>query len=69
MTNPKYKTFTALDPFFRIVEQGLAGLVDGAHCFDTIAVSAVFEYRYIFPGYSERIDGREALSALNRALP
>jgi len=25
MTDPKYKAFTALDPFFDIVQQGLAG--------------------------------------------
>ena len=26
--DPKYAAFTALDPFFDIVQQGLAGLVD-----------------------------------------
>jgi ketosteroid isomerase-like protein len=61
---PNYKAFTALDPFFDIVQQGLAGLVDGDHYFDTIAENAVFEYRYIFPGYPQRLDGREALMAL-----
>jgi uncharacterized protein len=64
MTDPKYKAFTALDPFFRIVRQGLAGLVDGAHYFDTIADDAVFEYRYTFPGYPQEIVGREALMSL-----
>jgi uncharacterized protein len=64
MTDPKYKTFSALDPFFDIVQQGLAGLVDGDHYFDTIAHSAVFEYRYIFPGYPQRLDSRETLMAL-----
>ncbi len=37
MTDPKYAAFTALDPFFDIVQQGLAALVDGDHYFDTIA--------------------------------
>jgi uncharacterized protein len=64
MTVPKYKAFTALDPFFDIVLQGLAGQVDGDHFFDTIADHAVFEYRYIFPGYPQKLDGREALMAL-----
>jgi ketosteroid isomerase-like protein len=64
MTDPKYKAFTALDPFFDIVQRGLAGLVDGDHYFDTIADNAVFEYRYLFPGYPERLDSREALMAL-----
>jgi len=31
VTDPKYAAFTALDPFFDIVKQGLAGLVDGDH--------------------------------------
>jgi uncharacterized protein len=61
---PKVQAFSALDPFFRIVQQGLAGLVDGDHYFDTIADNAVFEYRYIFPGYPERVVSREALMAL-----
>ena len=42
MTDPKYAAFTALDPFFDIVQQGLAGLVDGDHYFDIIADDAEF---------------------------
>jgi ketosteroid isomerase-like protein len=64
MSDPKYKAFTALDPFFDIVQRGLAGMVDGDHYFDTIADNAVFEFRYIFPGYPRKIDSREALMAL-----
>lgn len=36
--------FAALDPFFRIIQEGLAGLVDGEHFFDLLAEDAVFEY-------------------------
>jgi hypothetical protein len=50
MTETKYAAFTALDPFFDIVQQGLEGLVDGDHYFDTIADDAVFEFKYVFPG-------------------
>src|SRR6202022_2856823 len=64
MTDPKYKAFTALDPFFDIVQQGLAGQVDGDHYFDTIAENAVFEFRYIFPGWPQKLNSREALMAL-----
>ena len=64
MTDPKYKAFAALDPFFNIVQQGLAGKVDGNHYFDAIADRAVFEFRYIFPGWPQRLHGREALMAL-----
>src|SRR5580693_4289004 len=64
MTDPKYAAFRALDPFFNIVQQGLAGLVDGDHYFDTIADDAVFEFRYDFAGWPQRLDSREALMAL-----
>jgi uncharacterized protein len=64
MTDSKYKVFSALDPFFDIVQQGLAGHVDGDHYFDTIADRAIFVFRYNFPGWPQRVDGREALMAL-----
>jgi uncharacterized protein len=64
MTDPKYQAFAALDPFFDIVLQGLAGQVDGDHYFDTIADNAVFEYRYIFPGYPQKVNSREAVMEL-----
>ena len=64
MTSPRYPAFAALDPFFDIVMQGLAGAVDGGHYFDAVADDAVFEYRYVFPGFPTRIEGREALMAL-----
>jgi len=64
VTDPKYAAFKALDPFFEISLQGLAGLVDGDHYFDTIADDVVFEFRYIFPGWPQTLNGREALMAL-----
>jgi hypothetical protein len=48
---PKYAAFAALDPFFEVVQQGLSGLVDGKHYFDTIAENAIFEFRYDIPGW------------------
>jgi ketosteroid isomerase-like protein len=64
VTNSKYAAFVALDPFFDIVMQGLAGAVDGDHYFEVIASDAVFEYRYVFPGFPTRVEGRDALMAL-----
>jgi hypothetical protein len=32
--------FAPLDPFFRIIEEGLAGLVDGGHFFELLAEDA-----------------------------
>ena len=40
MTKAKYEVFEALNPFFEVVMEGLRGLVDGDHYFDTIAEDA-----------------------------
>ena len=37
MNNSKYAAFTALDPFFNIIQEGLAGLVDGDYYLETIS--------------------------------
>jgi len=63
MPKTKYKTFEALDPFFAVVMEGLRGLVDGKHYFDTFAEDAVFESRYHFPGWPVTIRGRANLMA------
>src|SRR6266700_5454157 len=57
----------SLAPFFDIVQRGLASHVDGDHYFDTIADNAVFEFRYIFPGWPQKLDSREALINLARS--
>jgi hypothetical protein len=36
--------YAALDPFFRIVEDGLAGFVDDGHVFNLLAEDVIFEY-------------------------
>jgi uncharacterized protein len=58
--------FAALDPFFRIIEQGLDGLVDGEHFFDLLAEDVVFEYIITVPGYPRRVVGRTAVAELYR---
>jgi ketosteroid isomerase-like protein len=58
--------FTALDPFFRIIEEGVAGLVDGGRFFDMVAEDAVFEYVIATPGYPRRVEGRDAVAELYR---
>ena len=64
MTHSKYAAFAALDPFFDIVMQGLAGAVDGDHYFEAVADDAVFEFRYVFPGFPTKIVGRDALMTI-----
>jgi hypothetical protein len=58
--------FQALGPFFRIIEEGVAGLVDGEHFFDLLAEEVVFEYIITVPGYPRRVAGRQAVAELYR---
>ncbi|WP_406101280.1 nuclear transport factor 2 family protein [Streptomyces sp. NBC_01003] len=58
--------FEALAPFFRIVGEGLSGLVEGADFFDTLAEEVVFEYVVSVPGYPRSVVGREAVAELYR---
>jgi uncharacterized protein len=61
MKKGKYAIFDALNPFFGIVQEGLTGLADGKHFFDTIAEDALFDYRYIFPDWPLTVRGRADL--------
>jgi ketosteroid isomerase-like protein len=57
----EYAGYEALDPFFAIILEGLTGLVDGGHFFDTFAEDAVFESLYDLPGWPRTIRGRSSL--------
>ncbi len=59
--------FTALQPFFDIVQKGLSGLVDGEHYFDLLTEDAVIDFVVTVPGYPSQIIGREALAELYRS--
>jgi ketosteroid isomerase-like protein len=63
MPKAEYEIFEALNPFFNVVMEGLRGLVDGDHYFDTFADDAIFESRYHFPGWPVTIHGRDNLMA------
>lgn len=58
--------FAALDPFFRIIEQGLAGIADGDHFFDLLAEDVVVDYVITIPGYPRHVEGRQAVAELYR---
>jgi ketosteroid isomerase-like protein len=58
--------FVALDPFFRIIEEGLAGFVDGGHFFDLLAEDVIFDFVISVPGYPQRVHGRRAVAELYR---
>jgi ketosteroid isomerase-like protein len=57
----KYAGYEALDPFFEVIREGLSGLVQGEHFFDTIAEDAIFEFLYDFPCWPRIISGRARL--------
>jgi ketosteroid isomerase-like protein len=63
MPKAEYEVFEALNPFFEVVMEGLHGLVDGDHYFETFADHAVIESRYHFPGWPTAIRGRTNLMA------
>jgi ketosteroid isomerase-like protein len=66
MTVANIQDFQALDPFFRVIERGLDGLVDGEHFFDLLAEDVVTEFVVTVPGYPRRVEGRDALAELYR---
>ncbi len=66
MTVDNIEDFGALEPFFRVIEDGLAGLVDGGHFFDLLAEDVVFEFIITVPDYPRRVEGRDNLIELYR---
>jgi ketosteroid isomerase-like protein len=58
--------FAALDPFFRIIEQGLDGLAGPGHFFDLLAEDITIDYAVTVPGYPRHIEGRAAVAELYR---
>jgi ketosteroid isomerase-like protein len=58
--------FRALDPFFRIIEEGLQGLADGDHFFELLADDVVFDFVITVPDYPRSVVGRDNLLELYR---
>lgn len=58
--------FRALDPFFRTIEEGLLGLVDGGHFFNLLADDVVFDFVITVPDYPRQVVGRDNLIELYR---
>ena len=58
--------FRALDPFFRIIEEGLRDLVDGDHFFNLLADDVVFDFIITVPDYPRHVVGRDNLIELYR---
>jgi ketosteroid isomerase-like protein len=58
--------FGADGPFFRVIQEGLQGLVEGEDYFDLLADDVVFEYVISVPGYPRRVAGRQGIIDLYR---
>jgi ketosteroid isomerase-like protein len=58
--------FRALDPFFRIIEEGLRGYTDGEHFFDLLAEDVIVDFVITVPGYPRHVTGRQNLIELYR---
>jgi ketosteroid isomerase-like protein len=58
--------FGADGPFFRVIREGLKGLVDGEDYFDLLADDVIFEYVISVPGYPRRVQGRQSIVDLYR---
>lgn len=54
-------SFGANSPFFRIIKEGLDGLVDGEDYYALLAEDVVFEYVITVPGYPRRVEGRQGI--------
>ncbi|WP_042430967.1 nuclear transport factor 2 family protein [Streptacidiphilus anmyonensis] len=54
----------ANSPFFRIIKQGLDGLVEGEDFYDLLAEDVVFEFVITVPGYPRRVEGRQGIVEL-----
>src|SRR5207245_641097 len=64
--DPRHRGLSCLDPFFRIIEQGLEGRVDRGHFFDLLAEDVVFEFMITVPDYPGEVVGRDNLIELYR---
>ena len=54
--------FTALDPFFRIIEQGLQGFVDPGHFFDLMAEDVVIAGQHVWRQLRAEVGCRSPVS-------
>src|SRR5258708_30100238 len=62
----RMEDFRALDPFFRIIEEGLREYADGDHFFELLADDVVFDFVITVPNYPRRVVGRDNLIELYR---
>jgi uncharacterized protein len=53
----RMEDFRALDPFFRIIEEGLRGYADGQHFFELLAEDVVFDFVITVPDYPRYLGG------------
>jgi ketosteroid isomerase-like protein len=62
----RMEDFRALDPFFRLMEEGLRDYTSDEHYFDLLAEDVVFDFVITVPGYQRHVVGRSNLIELYR---
>jgi ketosteroid isomerase-like protein len=62
MPDPKYAAYKPADPYFNLIRQALADLVDGEHFFDVFTDESIYEVLYDL-GWPRVIRGRTDLMA------
>jgi ketosteroid isomerase-like protein len=67
MSDPKYKVFAALDPFFNIVQQGLAGQVGASYDNRFISVVTIEDRKIV--RWRDYMDSLAAMTALGTPQP
>jgi ketosteroid isomerase-like protein len=65
MPESRYAAYKAAEPYFHLIRQALADLVDGEHFFDIVSDDTVYEVLYDV-GWPRVIRGRTALMAAFR---
>jgi uncharacterized protein len=65
MPEPKYAAYKPADPYFNLIRQALANLVDGEHFFDIVTDDTIYEVLYDL-GWPRVIRGRTDLMAAFR---
>ncbi|MCF6160936.1 MAG: nuclear transport factor 2 family protein [Furfurilactobacillus sp.] len=60
MSNEQFTYKPGTEAFFNIVMEGLKGEVDSDNFWEAVDENAVFEFMYNIPGFTNKIEGRQA---------
>lgn len=64
MSSEQFAYKPGTEAFFNIVMEGLKGEVDTDNYWEAVDENAVFEFMYNIPGFTNKIEGRQAYYGL-----